>query len=104
MGDRSQKSALRLRRRIPPDYRCRATRADLWPAYGAVFPKRTHRARGKEAGETNHIERWFCTLRQCVGRLVRRTLSFSKSAIRHEEAIRLFITEYNLNILRQQSF
>ena len=97
-------SALRLRESLPAQYRRRATRSDLWPAYAAVFPARTHRACGKEEGETNHIERWFCTLRQCAGRLVRRTLSFSKSAIRHEEAIRLFITEYNLNILRQQSF
>ncbi len=29
------------------------------------------------------MERWFCTLRQRVGRLVRKTLSFSKSVERY---------------------
>jgi hypothetical protein len=27
-------------------------------AYKKVFPKATHQALGKEAGETNHVERW----------------------------------------------
>jgi insertion element IS1 protein InsB len=100
---RSKESALWLRESIPKDYRRRAARSDFWEAYAAVFPARTHRACGKEQGETNHVERWFCTLRQRVGRLVRRALSFSKSEERHAEAIHLFIANHNLKILKQHS-
>lgn len=51
MGDRSQKGALSRREHMPPDYRRRASRRDLWLADGAVFPARTHRFCGKEQGE-----------------------------------------------------
>ena len=37
VGDRSAESARALRERIPPDYRCRATRSDYWLAYEAAF-------------------------------------------------------------------
>ena len=95
VGDRSADSARALRERLPPDYRCRATRSDFWPAYAAAFPQRTHRLCGKAAGETNHAERWFGTLRQRLGRVVRKTLSFSKCERMHEIALRLFIHHYN---------
>ena len=95
MGDRSAESARALRERIPPDYRCRATRSDLRLAYEEVFPRRTHRSGGKGAGETCHVERWNCTLRQRLGRFVRKTLSFSKCDRMHELALRLFIHHYN---------
>jgi insertion element IS1 protein InsB len=81
--------------RIPPGYRCRATRSDFWLAYEGVLPKRTHRLCGKAEGETNHVERFNCTLRQRLGRFVRKTLSFSKCERMHEVALRLFIHEYN---------
>ena len=81
--------------RIPADYRCRATRSDCWLAYEAAFPRRTHRLCGKAEGETNHAERWFCSLRQRLGRFVRKTLSFSKCEQMHEVALRLFIHHYN---------
>ena len=57
VGDRSAQSARALRARIPPDYRCRATRSDWWLAYDETFPRRTHRSGGKGAGETCHVER-----------------------------------------------
>ena len=95
VGDRSAEGARSLRERIPPDYRCRATRSDLWLAYEGVFPKRTHRLCGKAEGETNHVERWNCTLRQRLGRFVRKTLSFSKCERMHDLALNLFIHEYN---------
>ena len=66
-----------------------------WLAYDEVFPRRTHRSCGKGAGETCHVERWNCTLRQRLGRFVRKTLSFSKCDRMHELALRLFIHEYN---------
>ncbi len=66
-----------------------------------VFPARTHRFRGKEEGETNHVERFFGTLRARFSRLVRRSYAFSESVERHAQAIHLFITDYNLEIMRQ---
>ena len=95
VGDRSAESARALRERIPPDYRCRASRRDCWLAYEEVFPKRTHRLCAKSEGETSHVERWNCTLRQRLGRFVRRTLSFSKCDRMHDLALRLFIHAYN---------
>ena len=101
LGDRSQQSAADLRACLPADYRGRATRSDLWEAYAAAFPARTHRCCGKEAGETNHVERWFGTLRARLSRLVRRAYSFSKCPENHLDAIHLFITSYNLQIQQQ---
>ena len=95
VGDRSAESARALRERIPPDYRCRASRSDFWLAYEEVFPRRTHRCCDKSEGETCHVERWNNTLRQRLGRFVRKTLSFSKCDRMHELALRLFIHEYN---------
>ena len=98
LGDRSLQSACDLRASLPEDYRGCATRSDFWEAYAAAFPARTHRACGKEEGETNHVERWFGTLRVRVSRLVRKAYSFSKNAENHLDAIHLFITIYNLAI------
>ena len=95
VGDRSADSARALRERIPPDYRRRATRSDWWLAYDEVFLRRTHRSCGKEEGETCHVERWNCTLRQRLGRFVRKTLSFSKCDHMHKLALRLFVHAYN---------
>lgn len=94
-GDRSAESARALRARLPPDYRCRATRSDYWLAYDETFPRRTHRSCGKRAGETCHVERWNRTLRQRLGRFVRKTRSLSKCDHLHALALRLFIHEYN---------
>ena len=97
-GDRSQQGAADLRASLPRGYRGRATRSDYWDAHAAAFPARTHRCCSKADGETCHVERWFCTLRQRVGRLIRKTLSFSKGAENHRDAIHFFITSYNLGI------
>ena len=85
LGDRSEQGAADLRASLPK-------------AYQAAFPARTHRGCAKIEGETCHVERWFCTLRQRVSRLVRRALSFSKCAENHLDAIHFFITTYNLQI------
>ena len=98
LGDRSQQSASDLRASLPKGYRSRATRIDLWDAYAAAFPARTHRCCGKHEGETCYVERWFGTLRARLSRLVRRTYSFSKNAENHLDAIHLFVTTYNLAI------
>ena len=51
----------------------------------------------KQRRITNHIERFNCTLRQRVSRLVRKSLSFSKKLANHIGAIKYFICHYNLD-------
>ena len=82
-------------------YRRCATRSDLWRAYPAAFPARTHRGCGKKEGKTCHVERWFCTLRQRVSRLVHKTLSLSKCPENHLDAIHHFIITYHLQTQEQ---
>lgn len=103
LGDRSENSCRQLWERIPPEYREGLCFTDCWEAYRAVIPREQHFPCGKEEGETNHIERWFNTLRQRVARVVRKTLSFSKSHIMHEICILTFIVHYNLSILNLDS-
>jgi insertion element IS1 protein InsB len=50
----------------------------------------------KLARMTNHVERFNCTLRQRVSRLVRATLSFSKKLSNHIGAIKYFMCDDNL--------
>ncbi|MEE4358133.1 MAG: IS1 family transposase, partial [Desulfococcaceae bacterium] len=83
---------------LPPVYRqCAVCYTDFWSAYEEVFPSKRHRGAGKESGKTNHIERFNCTVRQRVSRLVRKTLSFSKKLENHG-AIWNFILYYNSEI------
>ena len=95
IGDRSTKTCRRLWERLPREYRHRRSFSDFWAAYQSVLPARTHHPVGKEEGETNHIERFNNTLRQRLGCLVRKTLSFSKSWVWHRLRIHLFLLRYN---------
>jgi IS1 family transposase len=52
-------------------------------SYGIVFPKKRHRAVGKDTGETNYRERFNNTMRQRISQLGRKTLSFSKKLSNH---------------------
>ena len=73
VGDRSEQTAFQLWDRLPlsPEQRLKGTFCtDLWRAYdepllGLLGVKRLTRK-----GETNHVERLICTLRQRLGRLV----------------------------------
>ena len=96
IGDRSEKSCRALWKRIPAAYKKCCSYSDFWEAYQKVFPVETHQAVGKDSGQTAHIERWNCTLRQRLARFVRKTLSFSKSDFYHDIVLKLFIHSYNL--------
>jgi len=99
IGDRSAKGAQKLWEALPPVYRqCAVCYTDFWSAYGEIFPSKRHKAVGKESGQTNHIERFNCTLRQRVSRLVRKTLSFSKKLSNHIGAIWYFVHHYNASL------
>ena len=96
VGARSRVGAQGLWRSLPPVYRqCTIAYTHFWEAYKQVIPSKRHRAVGKDSGQTNRIERFNCTLRQRVSRLVRKTLSFSKKLENHIGAIWYFIHHYN---------
>jgi len=96
VGDRSEKTCRILWEAIPQAYRVGHCYTDFWSAYQAVIPEEQHSAVGKETGETAHVERWNNTLRQRLGRFVRKTLSFSKSLFMHDACLNLFLHRYNL--------
>jgi len=98
IGDRSQASCQKLWQKIPSAYRSGHCYSDFWEAYQLVIPAEQHTAAGKETGLTAHVERWNNTLRQRLGRFVRKSLSFSKSDQMHELCLRLFLHGYNLSL------
>jgi IS1 family transposase len=95
IGNRGEKTCRKLWEHIPESYRKGLFYSDFWESYQKVFPEDRHRAVGKESGQTSHVERWNCTLRQRLGRFVRKTLSFSKSEEMHEICLVLFLHYYN---------
>jgi insertion element IS1 protein InsB len=101
VGDRSRSSARRLWQRIPRAYRRQATcYTDDWEASKGVIPAAQHRVCAKGSGRTNAVERFNCTLRQRVSRLVRDALSLSKKLANQVGAIKYFICHYNQEVVR----
>jgi IS1 family transposase len=99
VGKRDRVGAKGLWDSLPPVYRqCAVSYTDFRSAYEEILPVKRHRSVGKESGKTNHIERFDCTLRQRVSRLVRKTLSFSKNLENHIGTIWNFVHHYNLEI------
>ena len=96
LGPRDDATARRLWDRIPLAYRQSLLYTDHLESYHNILPANQHDADYPKRGPTNHIERFNNTLRQRLGRFVRKTLSFSKSFQMHEIAIRLFLHQYNL--------
>ncbi|MEM6845305.1 MAG: IS1 family transposase [Bacteroidota bacterium] len=98
IGGRGQEGALGLWLSIPNELRKKAlVFTDDWDAYATVFAKGQHQAEGK--WQTTIIERFNNTLRQRCARLVRKTLSFSKTWENHYLAIKYFLAHYNLERL-----
>lgn len=96
VGSRDKIGAQGLWDSLPHVYRqCAACYTDFWAAHKSVLPSKRHHAVGKESGQTNRIERFNCTMRQRISRLVRKTLSFSKKLENHIGAIWYFIHHYN---------
>ena len=70
VGDRSATSALALWQAIAQNYRQKAkVYSHDWHAYKKVIPSAQHLF-SKQKKDTNHMERFFCTLRQRAARLV----------------------------------
>src|SRR5262245_35484203 len=71
VGDRSGQSAAALWEKLPARYQEHAVfYTDHYAAYVGVIPSAQHRAISRLARMTNHVERFNCTLRQRVSRLV----------------------------------
>lgn len=99
VGDRSKNGAKGLWESLPSVYRqCAVSYTDFWDSYCGIFPKSRHKRVGKESGKTNHIERFNCTMRKRISRLVRKTLSFSKKIENHIGAIWYFVHHYNATL------
>jgi insertion element IS1 protein InsB len=97
VGDRSSQSATALWETIPVRYQDQAIfYTEQYAVYTGVIPPARHRAISTLARKTNHVERFNCTLRQRVSRLVRETLSFSKNLANHIGTIKYFMCHYNL--------
>ena len=96
VGDRSKETCRELWNNVPDEYRKGHCFTDFWKAYQAVIPEEQLTQVGKETGETAHVERWNCTLRQRLGRFVRETFSFSKTMPMHILCLDLFLHRYNL--------
>lgn len=100
IGDRSEATCYKFWSLVPEHYRKCQTFSDFWGAYAAVIDNGNHQMVGKESGETAHVERWNNTLRQRIGRFVRKTLSFSKSDEMHQLYLYLFIFNYNISLIK----
>ena len=100
VGDRSGQGAQKLWESLPAVYRQCAVvyYTDFGDAYALVFPQKRHMPVGKETGKTSYIERFNCTMRQRVTRLVHKALSFSKKIENHIAAIWMFVHHYNASL------
>jgi insertion element IS1 protein InsB len=101
VGDRSAKTCRKLWEKLPQAYRDFLVYTDFHKAYFAVIPAEQHVPCAKGSGLTNTVERFNLTLRQRVGRCVRKTLSFSKSWTMHLLCLRIFIDGYNRYCLKR---
>jgi insertion element IS1 protein InsB len=98
IGDRTQVTCRKLFERLPPGYRDCVCFVDGWEAYQLTFPPAQLAVYVGERGPTNHIERWYNTIRQRLARYTRKTLAFSKSDLYHRLVTHAFILHYNLAI------
>ena len=99
IGDRSELTFKRLIRKIPIEYLKCQSFSDYWKSYAILKTKGNHQQVGKERGQTNHIERYWATLRARIPRYVRKSLSFSRKLRYHHLVTKLFIIDYNQNCL-----
>ena len=99
IGDRSELTFRRLIRKIPIEYLKCQSYSDYWKSYAILKAKGNHQQVGKESGQTNHIERYWATLRARITRYVRKSLSFSRKLRYHHLVTKMFIIDYNQNCL-----
>jgi insertion element IS1 protein InsB len=101
IGARDKAAAPKLWESLPPVYRqCVTAYTNFWAAYVATLhPLSDIEPSGRKPTKPAIEERFNNTLRQWVSRLIRKTLSFSKSLENHIGAIWYFIHHYNASLL-----
>ncbi|MBF0299275.1 MAG: IS1 family transposase [Oligoflexia bacterium] len=83
VGNRDMEAGKRLLDKIPEVYKTNTLYfTDKCSSYNFI-PEDMHIIVKEGNRVTNHVERFFCTLRQRVSRLVRSTLAFSKKNENH---------------------
>jgi insertion element IS1 protein InsB len=98
VGDRTRETAKKLWNKIPDFIKKYGLfHTDDWDSYKTVITEGQHLFT-KIKKYTNHIERFNCTLRHRISRLVRQNLAFSKDLSNHIGAIKYFICDYNLKL------
>jgi IS1 family transposase len=95
VGKRESVDCFAFWQKVPREYKKSLLYSDFYTTYLTVLKKYNHIAVGKDTGLTNHVERRNNTIRQRLGRLTRKTLSFSKCEQMLEINIRIFIHNYN---------
>ena len=98
IGRRDNASCKQLWQGLPPDYATCACISDSWHTYPEVIPSHQHTLVSKASKANARVERWNNTLRQRLGRFVRRTLSFSKTDEHHYRMTLWCIIEYNREV------
>ncbi|MBP7662510.1 MAG: IS1 family transposase, partial [Shewanella sp.] len=100
-GARDSVNCTELRCRLTTGYADLPTCSDYWSSYAEVFDPDTHQSVGKHTGLTNHVERFNASARNRLGRLTRKTLSFSKKQENHEAVLHVFLLQYNNEIRKK---
>ena len=92
VGKRREVDCKAFRETIEPGYRDCQTKSDKLKHYEKVFGEK-HQSAGKE--ETTRVEQFNNTVRQRLGMVVRKTLSFSRSLHNFVLFLLFFITKHN---------
>ncbi|HRD68349.1 MAG TPA: IS1 family transposase [Candidatus Competibacter sp.] len=95
LAPRRDATARLLWSRLPTAYCQGPLQTDHLESDHNVLPPAQHQA-SDYRGPTDHVERFNNTLRQRLGRLVRKTLSFSKGPQMHESTLCLFLHHYSI--------
>jgi IS1 family transposase len=103
IGDRALATGQQLWFNTPEDYQHSFTYSDYWQPYLGFLDLDCHEQCAKQEGQTNHIERFWATLRNRSGRLTRKTLSFSKALDPLRDLLTVFIYHYNLEIFKEHN-
>jgi IS1 family transposase len=63
------------------------------------FTKTKSKRESSASGQTNHIERYWATLRARITHYIRKSLSFSRKLRYHHLVTKMFMVDYNQNYL-----
>jgi len=98
LGNRDKKSFDQFYKTVPIDYANCLSASDGFEIYKDLKIY-GHSMGKKKEGRTSQVEAFNTILRQRLARLIRKTCAFSKSLEMHEIVLRIFIQEYNEQIL-----